>query len=342
MAGCGLLAGLGGRLGGGHELPRPGSIPGIVDRPAVLLRPVPVRLGLEGLEDLRPAIQAEVAQPVRRSPQVGDLAARHQDEHPVADAQVGDAVRDHDDRPPVLGQAGHHLHHGLVQAGVQAGRGLVEEQQRRFGEQLERDIDALLLAAGQRRRARLGVLPKRQLAQHLVDPAGPFGRAGVPGEPELGRVSQRAARGQLGVQDVVLGHQADPVPQLRVVGVQVAAVVQDRARGGRPHPGQGAEQGRLARAARPDHAEQAALGEREADLVEEDLAAGQGDGQLLGVERDVAGVVELLELVADEAEGGEADADDVGLGEDGAFDPLAVDERAVVAALVRDLVSAAR
>ena len=306
-AGDGRLAGLrlaglrrlGGRLAGRHQLPRPGGIPGVVDRLAVLLRPVPVRLGLEGLEDLGPAVQGEVPQPVGRSPEVGDLAARHQDQEPVADAQVGDAMRDHDDRPAVLGQPGHHLHHGLVQPGVQAGGGLVEEQQRRLCEQLERDVDALLLAAGQRRCACLGMLRERQLAQHLVDPAGSLGRARVPREPELGRVPQRAARGQLGVQDVVLGHQADPVAQLRVVGVQVAAVVEDHACGGRPHSGQGAEQGRLPGPARPDHAEQAALREREADVVEEYLAAGQGDGQPLGVERDVAGVVELLQLVAD-------------------------------------------
>ncbi|HEY6410735.1 MAG TPA: hypothetical protein VIY29_25055 [Ktedonobacteraceae bacterium] len=57
---------------------------------------------------------------------------------------------------------------------------------------------------------------------------------------------------RLRVQDVLLGHQADPVPQLRIVGVQVAVVVEDRALGCGPHPGQRTQQRRLPRAAGAD------------------------------------------------------------------------------------------
>jgi hypothetical protein len=74
------------------------------------------------------------------------------------------------------------------------------------------------------------------------------------------------------VQDVVLGDQADAVPEFGVVGVEIAVVVEHGAFGGRAHAGQGAEQGGLAGAARSDDAEQATLAEGEADVVEEDLA----------------------------------------------------------------------
>ena len=153
-------------------------------------------------------------------------------------------------------------------------------------------------------RAGVGVLRQRQLAEHLGDPALPLRLAGVTREPEFGGVAQRAVRGQLRVQDVLLRHQADPVPQFGVVGVQVAPVVEHRARGRRPHPGQRAEQRRLAGAAGPDHPQQAPLAEREADVVQQHLAAGQPDGQAAGVERDVTGVDELLQLVADQTEAG--------------------------------------
>ena len=129
----------------------------VVSRVPVLSGPVPVRLGVEGLEHLSPAGLAEVLEPVGRRAEVGDLAAGHQDEQAVAQVQVGDAMRDHDDRAAVVGQVGHHLHDGLVQPGIQAGRGLVQEQQRGLGQQLKRDVDAFLLAAGERGGPGIGV-----------------------------------------------------------------------------------------------------------------------------------------------------------------------------------------
>ena len=225
-----------------------------------------------------------MAQPVGGGPEISDLSARHEHEQPIADVEVRDAVRDHDNRPPVAGEAGHHLHHRHVQARVQTGRGLVQEQQRRLRQQLKGDVDALLLAAGKRRRTRIGVRRQRQLAEHLIDPSRPLGRAGVAREPEFGRIPQRTVRGQLRMQDVLLGHQADPVPQFGVVGVKIAPVVEHRACGGWPHAGQRAEQSRLAGAARPDHTQQAPLAKREADVVQQHLAVGQRDGESAGVE----------------------------------------------------------
>ncbi len=335
----------------GRDLPRRGRRPAPVHRgqdellvpgrTPVLPRPVTARLGVERLEDLCPARLAEVLQAVLRRPEVGDLPARHQDQQPVADIQVGDAVRDHDDGAAVLGEAGHHLHDRLVEPGVQARGRLVQEQQRRLGHQLQRDVDPLLLAAGQPVGAGFRVWREGEFRQHLVHAAVAFGLARVPREPQFRGITKRAAGRQLRVEDVFLRDKPDPVPQLGVVLVQVAVVVQDAAAVGGPHPGQRAEQGGLPRAAGADDPEQAALTEREGDVVEQDLAAPQGDGQVAGDERDVAGVNELLQLVARQAERGGPDADDVALGQRRGHDLLAVDEGAVVAVQVDDLVGGA-
>ena len=315
---------------------------GVVRRPLEVPGPVPVRLGFEGLEHLCPACLAEVPQAVAGRAVEGHPAARDQHEQAVTHVQVNHAVRDDDHGPAVLGQPAHQLHHGLVQPGVQAGRGLVQEQQGRLGEQLERHVDPLLLAARHGRGPGVAVRGERKLVDDLIHPALTFRPGGVTGKPQLGSVTERPLRLELVVQDVVLRDQADPVPQLRVVGVQVAVVVQDGALGRGSRAGQRAEQGRLARAAGSDDPDQGSLRDREAHVVEQDLATGQAHREVLGHERDVTLVDELAELVTDQAEGSAADTDQVLLGHRGGpRDQLAVDEGAVVAAQVGDLVPAA-
>ena len=104
-------------------------------------------------------------------------------------------------------------------------------------------------------------------------------------------------------------------------------------------PGERVEQGGLAGAAGADDGQQALLADREGHVVEQGLAAVvDGDRQVLDVEGDLAGVDVLLELVADQAERGVADADDVAGADRRAVDRLAVEVGAVVAAEVDDLV----
>ena len=218
------------RRGRGRAVHLRRDVAAVVRRGPELGGPVTAGLGLESLEHLGPVGLAEVPQAVGRRPEERHLAAGHEDEQPVAQVEVGHAVRHHDDRAAVVRQLGHLLHDRLVQSGVQARGRLVQEQQRRLGQQFQRDVDALLLAAGQRRGPGVGVRGQRQLGEHLVDPALALLLAGVAREAQLGGELQCTPHRQLGMQDVLLRHQADPVPQLGV------AACTDRGRRTAPGP----------------------------------------------------------------------------------------------------------
>ena len=93
----------------------------------------------------------------------------------------------------------------------------------------------------------VGALFQAEFADHLVDPGPALGLRGVLREAQLGGVAEGPAHGQLGVQDVVLRHQADALAQLGVVAVEVAAVVEHGALVGGAQAGEGVEQRGLAR-----------------------------------------------------------------------------------------------
>lgn len=235
------------------------------------------------------------------------------------------------------------MHDRAVHAGVEPRGRLVEEEQRRLRQQLQCDADALALAAGEAVDRLFRPLFQSQLTYHFGDPGPAFGRVGVVREAEFGGVPEGAVHGQLGVQDVVLRDEPDAMAQLGVVVVEVSAVVEDAALVGRPEAGQRVEQGGFAGAARAHHAQQTLLAHREGDIVEQGLAAPvHGDRQVLYIERDLTGVDELLQHVADQRELGVTDADDVTGGDRGTADQLAVEIRAVVRAEVDDLVRAVR
>ncbi len=182
-----------------------------------------------------------------------------------------------------------------------------------------------------------------EFAHHLGDPLPALRLGGVLGETELSGVTECPAYRQLGVQDVVLGHQPDALTQFGVVVVEIAAVVEDGPLVGRTQSGQGVQERGLARAAGPHHAQQAFLTHRERDVVEERLAPFvDRHRQVLDVERHLTGVDELLQRVPDQAEGGVPDADDVSGGDGCPVGGLAVEEVSVVRAEVDDLVRAVR
>jgi hypothetical protein len=179
-----------------------------------------------------------------------------------------------------------------------------------------------------------------QLGQHLVHPCGPLGHLGVSREAQLGGVLQRAPGGQLGVQDVLLRHQADAIAELAVVLVEVPVVVPDGAGVGGMHPGQRAEQRRLARAAGPDDAEQALLRNRERHPVEQHLARRHLHEELVRGDGDLALVDVMPQVAVPQPEGRAPDADDVAFGQRVRGDPAAVHVDPVVAIQVDDLVAA--
>ncbi len=315
----------------------------VVLRALPAARPVVVAVVLEGGEDVGPGVVAEEVQRLLGRPEVGDRAAGRHHQELVADRQLGHRVGDDEDRAAVVGEAAQQLHDVAVHARVEAGGRLVQEDQRRLGEQLQGDGDALALAAGEGADLLVLVDVELELAQHLVDAGLALGARGVGGEAQLGRVLQGPLDGQLLVQDVVLRHESDALAQLGELLVEVPVVVEDVALVGGAVAGQRLEQRRLAGTGGADHRDQRLLGNAEGDVPQDLLAAVDRDGQVPGGEGDLTGVDELLEPVADDPERRVADADDVGRAElDRAAlgDRMAVDERAVVRAEVADLQAA--
>ena len=132
-------------------------------------------------------------------------------------------MRHHDHHAAGVRQRTQHHHDLVVQRGVQARRGFVEDQQRRSGKQFERHRGALALTAGQLVHPGVAVFGQIELFEHLRDDLGAVGFVGVGGQPQFGGVAQRLVHRQLAVHDVVLGDHADPAAQRRVLGVQVVA-----------------------------------------------------------------------------------------------------------------------
>jgi hypothetical protein len=141
-------------------------------------------------------------------------------------------VGDHQHHAAGVGELAQHQHDLTVQRGVQTRRRLIEQQQRRLGEQLERHRRAFALPAGELVHPGVGVFGQVEFLEHLGDDLGPFLLAGVGRQPQLGGVAQRLVHGQLAVHDVVLRDHPDPAAHGGVFGVDVMALEGDRAGAG--------------------------------------------------------------------------------------------------------------
>ncbi len=243
---------------------------------------------------------------------------------------------DHDDRTAVVGQLAQRLHDVLVHARVEPGGGLVQVEQGGFGQQLERDAGALALPTRQPGHLGAGVLGEPELHEDLVHPGAAFLLGRVRREPQLGAELEGPPHGQGGVEQVLLGHVTDAAAQLVVLGVHVPTGVAHLALVGRAEPGEGVEQGGLARATRPDHRQQRAPTQPEGHVVHELFLAGP-HVQTVGLEADVPGVDVLDELVADKLEHMVTDGNHRALRYRLTDDALAVDERAVRGLEIGDL-----
>ena len=169
--------------------------------------------------------------------------------------------------------------HALVRE-VEREQRLVGEQQRRIGDERLRDAEPLLLASGQPADRRVGVRRRADLGEHAVDARAIVAesRAEAPAvavETEPHEVA--AAERQVAVEDALLRDVADRAR---------------RSRGGRPaieraarrrleQPEQDPDQRRLAGAVRPEHGEELALAELEAQAVPE-RALAEAEREVVG------------------------------------------------------------
>ena len=304
-------------------------------------RPVDVRVRAQVLEDLLEVLAAEVRRRELGGPEVRRAAAGREDEHPIAEPDALDAVRDDDHRAAAVGERPQQLHQAALVTRVESRGRLVEEEERWLRQQLDRDADPLPLPARDLLDRNVPAPFEPELAHHLVDALQALLARYVRRKPELGRVLERARDRQLAVENVVLRDDTDALAQLLVVRIEIAAAVEDEAALSRPQATQGPEQGRLAASRRTDDADEGALAQAEADVLDE-RAAVDLDRQSHRLEADLAGVDVLLERVADEPEDAMADADDIELLQARLLDQPAVDEGPVVAAEVGELIAARR
>ena len=225
----------------------------------------------------------------------------------------------------------------------QARRRLVEDEDRRIGQQLHGEVDALPLAATDAPFslvADAGLLGavEPELVDHRVDPGLDLGVGGVAGEPEPGRVPQRLPDGEVGMEDVVLWHIPDPSAEQIVVVVEIEPADDEPAGGGDGLAVEDREERALPGAAGTHDGHHLAGLNDERDPLEERAARG-GDGDTVSLD-DVA--VSPGEWLEGSGIGGEpvalvGDLHDCPGGDlDGPLDPPSVDERAVGAPQIAD------
>lgn len=193
----------------------------------------------------------------------------------MAQSETLDAVRHDHHHAPAVGEPSRLLRHGLLVARIEPRRGLVEEQERRIGQQFHSHARSFALSAGQAIDGNVGPLRQSQLADHLVDPSLALVPAHVGREAQLGRKPKRPAHRELGMEDVVLRDVADALPELIRGFIEVQAVHQYPAGLGRSEAGERLEKRRLAGSRRAQQREQSAFLQRERDIVEDLLATGQ-------------------------------------------------------------------
>ncbi|GHB52431.1 hypothetical protein GCM10010306_052830 [Streptomyces umbrinus] len=143
---------------------------------------------------------------------------------------------------------------------VEAGPGLVEDEEFRFGEQGLGDHDLLAAALGQLRHRRTGVLGGAQAFQPLDGGPGglPTGQA-----VDAAEVDQIAGRGEGKGGREAFGD------------VRGAGAARDTALGGRVDPGEQPQQGRLAGAVGTLDPRQGARGQREVDAAQHPWGAAE-------------------------------------------------------------------
>ena len=127
----------------------------------------------------------------------------------VAEGKAAGRVGDDDDAATAVGELAQGRHQAPLQRRVQAAGRLVEQDHRRFPDQLDPAAQALALAPGEAADEGLGVLAEAQLLEDLLDRHRALGAAGVGRQAKARRVHQRLPDGEPVVEDVGLRDVAD-------------------------------------------------------------------------------------------------------------------------------------
>ena len=170
----------------------------------------------------------------------------------IAPGEVLDRMRgEHDRRRAVgeLAQVGDQLRAG---DGVEARGRLVEEEDVRVGEQLDGDAGPLALPAAERADPEVDLPGQAHGVDGVTDSVVNLGPGCRRREPEARGVAKHTLEGQVGMDDVLLGHEAEHVAECPRVGVHVDAVETHRPRGRWGDAGDGLQQSCLAGAAGTD------------------------------------------------------------------------------------------
>jgi len=135
------------------------------------------------------------------------------------------------------------LHHEAFVPRVESGCGLIEDQQIGPAQQFQGNVDTLAPPARQVCNLLFCMFVEVQLTEHDRNPGISFSLAGVGRETQPSCMAQRRAGSQQRVQDVFLRYEADAMPHLAKVAIQVQAVEPHRAGRCGASAGDCAEQG---------------------------------------------------------------------------------------------------
>ena len=182
-----------------------------------------------------------------------------------------DVMGGEDDGDAALAQLAHHGPHVAAQLHIDAGGGLVEEQDFGFVRQRFRDHHAALHAARQFLDDRVALVPQRQVAQQLFDQRG-VGRAAEQAAAEPHGGADRLER--VGVE--FLRHEADARAGLAIGANVVVPVHGDGTSGGGDEAADRADQRRLARAIGAEQREDLAAVDVEVHALQRLVTGGIG------------------------------------------------------------------
>ena len=152
-------------------------------------------------------------------------------------------------------------------AGIEAGGGLVEDQQPRTAQQRRRDPQALAHAVRVAADPVLGARAQLDDLEHLLDPA----RRAV--AVERGQQLEVLARAQVGVEAGRLDESGDTLQRPCALAHRVATEQLDGALGGRDQAERHAQRGRLAGAVGPEEPVHVAGADVQVDVVDREHLA---------------------------------------------------------------------